>query len=348
MNNFSIEEISKELIKEPTSTFSVFNLNVSLNQDVFNQFISKIKKLLGENSMQELDGKYIFKTAYNKKFVINLQSTSDNFKIKVICAKTDHSTMYTLRAIANEHKLKVKHDDSGIRLPENPNLIMAEFLTLSQELQAAFDKTEYELVFMLQHAFQEPDVFYLKAKDGCGIYLVNNDMLDFFLLNNTYEMNNEFVYKVADNIEDFATKFDLYLIPTEFHEYYGKNLKIINDSKFSIDKINRKVFILPYVYEIGNSEKNINQLSNSAMLADKVRPGETLDMSIKRILREELKITDDYIGALVESKIEYDYDRENKITPKLTIRVYIEKTDLNVQSRKSLKKSWRSLDKDVS
>lgn len=61
---------------------------------------------------------------------------------------------------------------------------------------------------------------------------------------------------------------------------------------------------------------------NSSILAmDKIRPGETLDMSLKRILSVDLKIAHDYIGAVVHKEVEFDRDREGTLTPRLLVNI---------------------------
>lgn len=58
---------------------------------------------------------------------------------------------------------------------------------------------------------------------------------------------------------------------------------------------------------------------------DKIRQGETLDTTLKRILSEELKIAHDYLGAFVSDEVEFDRDRDGIITPRLVVWVYVDK-----------------------
>ena len=77
---------------------------------------------------------------------------------------------------------------------------------------------------------------------------------------------------------------------------------------------------------------------------DKIRPGEDLNKAILRILREELKIADDYIAAHVIEYVEFDRDKEGVITPRLIVEVYVGKIKNKDWAKKMSQTSWRSLD----
>ena len=57
-------------------------------------------------------------------------------------------------------------------------------------------------------------------------------------------------------------------------------------------------------------------------LMDKVRKGENLDTALKRVLKEELQVADDYVGAKIWG-IEFDRDREGRLTPRLKINIFV-------------------------
>lgn len=51
-------------------------------------------------------------------------------------------------------------------------------------------------------------------------------------------------------------------------------------------------------------------------LMDKVRNSENLDTALRRVLREELQVADDCVGARIWG-IEFDRDRDGFLTPRL-------------------------------
>ncbi len=125
-------------------------------------------------------------------------------------------------------------------------------------------------------------------------------------------------------MNDFVKKYDFYLVPVNFYQNYKRSLKIINDTYFDIDHINRKVFIDPYVWDFDADlePKYYTNVKNGLHLMDKVRKGENLDSAIKRVLKEELEVADDYVGARIWG-IDFDRDRDGFLTPRLKINVYV-------------------------
>lgn len=55
---------------------------------------------------------------------------------------------------------------------------------------------------------------------------------------------------------------------------------------------------------------------------DKIRQSEDLDKAIIRVLRDELKVASDYVGASVWG-IEFDRDKEGILTPRLKLDVFV-------------------------
>lgn len=166
--------------------------------------------------------------------------------------------------------------------------------------------------------------YYAESKLDGSIHILNDKMLDYVSKKENQSLSKEFSYKVADSMQDFARKYDLGLVPSSFYQNYGFPTKIINETYFDAFHISRKVFIDPYVWDFDDEHdyRYYKNIETGMHLMDKVRSGENLNDAIKRTLREELKVANDYVGARVWG-IDFDRDREGILTPRLRISVYV-------------------------
>jgi hypothetical protein len=166
--------------------------------------------------------------------------------------------------------------------------------------------------------------YYAESKADGSVHILNNAMLSFLVEKDNQRTNEEFSYKVANSMNDFARKYDLGLIPNNFYQNYGYSTKIINNTFFDAFHINRKVFIDPYVWDYDDQHdyRYYANVKNGTHLMDKVRRGENLDAALKRVLREELQVADNYVGARIWG-VEFDRDKEGILTPRLKINVYV-------------------------
>ena len=166
--------------------------------------------------------------------------------------------------------------------------------------------------------------YYAENKEDGSIHILNNPMLSFLSEKDNQKINGEFSYKVANSMQDFARKYDLGLVPSSFYQNYGFSTKIINETYFDINHINRKVFVDPYVWDFDDEHdyRFYKNVKNGMHLMDKVRKGENLDQALRRVLREELQVADNYVGARVWG-IEFDRDRDDILTPRLKINIFV-------------------------
>lgn len=168
------------------------------------------------------------------------------------------------------------------------------------------------------------------ATDSAGaVHIVNNNLLAFAVKHNTSDVpRDELSYVVASGLGRFSAMYDRALIPLSFYRFFKRSLKIINDSQFDIEDPGRKVFIKPYIFEFdtfGTTFYTVAAEGTRLLRMDKIRPGETLHHALVRVLAEDLKIADDYVGAYVAPHIEYDRDRHGVVTPRLIVHVYVER-----------------------
>ncbi len=267
-------------------------------------------------------------------------------RIVIECDKTDFVTPGFFKSALKQLGLRIFSKEMQCLLPRQDYI--ADCVTFTNENHEKVVKTlkHYNLtpVFVLGTTYS----YYAKSVIDEKIYFINDNLLYHLLrLEKDYPIIDELYYKVAENIEDFVRKFDFELIPTEFYKYYKRSFKIINYSDFNIYNPGRKVFIKPYILEFESNSYDFFKIAwdQSALLyMDKIRPGENLDKAILRILREELKISHDYIGATVAKILEYDLDKENKLTPRLVVRIFVENAALSEQQKSQKNRTWVSFD----
>lgn len=190
--------------------------------------------------------------------------------------------------------------------------------------------------------------YYAISKEDNSVHFINDNLLyHLVVIENEDLKTNEFSYKVANDIEDFVRKYDFGLIPTNFYEYFNKPFKILNFSGFDIENPGRKVFVKPYILEFDSDKSEFFKIAwdESALLfMDKIRHGETLNETILRILREELKVSENYVGATVSRIVEYDLDKRDILTPRLIVRIFVEKAQLTVEQKAKKDRTWVSFD----
>ncbi len=243
--------------------------------------------------------------------------------------------MYAIRYAANLLWLAVYSNvHNGARLPQNYILSVDQtYFKRDKSFANFFDKSNFIPRFAPEgvknmgdsvQAFVIYSPYYAENKEDGSIHILNNSMLSFLSEKENQQASQEFSYKVADSMQDFARKYDLGLVPTSFYQNYGVSTKIINSTYFDALHINRKVFVDPYVWDFDDEHdyRYYENVKNGMHLMDKVRPNEDLDTALKRVLLEELQVADDYVGARIWG-IDFDRDKEDILTPRLKINVFV-------------------------
>lgn len=260
--------------------------------------------------------------------------------------------LYGIRYVASQLSLAVhSQNHNGARLPQDCRLSLDHSLfTRDRALRDFFAKSNYipryapvgyEKLDQNRQALMIYAPYYAEHKHDGTVHIINNAMLSFLIQKENQQINKEFSYKVADSMDDFAQRYDVGLVPASFYQNFGRGTKIINQTYFDVFNIHRKVFVDPYVWNFndGHDKRFYANTDNGLHLMDKVRKGETLDDALKRILREELKVANDYTGAQVWG-LEFDRDREGALTPRLKINVFVRGLTRHQQSKNH---DWVSL-----
>lgn len=263
-------------------------------------------------------------------------------QVRLTCEQVDNLTINLLKGVLPRHGLGHRFFSPTLKsfLPANPGLFDLTTGVLDKKISEVFDVKGYEPIFRFVDSF----VFYARSNRDSGIHFINSSLLDYFLKFEVEKKETpEFSYKVAPNLARFVPMYDSGIIPTFFYDYYRRPKKIINHSGFNIRNPGRKVFVKPFIFELDEKKQFFSLIAaEEAALhyADKIRRGETLGDTIKRVLRN-LKIAQDYIGAQVDGAVEFDRDKEGVLTPRLKVLIYIER--LNPEVKESIKaKSQRS------
>lgn len=200
----------------------------------------------------------------------------------------------------------------------------------------------YKPLFMQQIT----QIIFTESLKDSGIHIINNYLLKYFMEPGSIrEDTDEFSYRVAPNISRFIAMDDQRLIPRSFYSYYKKSTKIINESYFNIDNPGRKVFVKPYIFELDNVKQGFHDIASegsSLLWADKIRQGERLNDTLLRVLTE-LGVAEDYIAARVLPDIEFDRDKEGKLTPSLKVFVYVDKIKGKEAVEAKASRKWKSI-----
>jgi len=234
------------------------------------------------------------------------------------------------------------------RLPMHPDLLPTRFTQIIKpEAVTKLRDLDLRPLFLTQ---QTKDLYALSATDT--VHFVNPHLFNYILRIDPPEIDKrELSYTVAPNIDRFSVLYDRELIPKNFYLYYRKPFKIINYSNFDINNVRRKVFIEPYVFELDafGTEPFMRQNSDGrrVLYMDKIRKGETLQGALQRIVKTELKIADDFIGAIVHPRVSFDLDRDGIVTPRLIVSVFVQEIRNKEWFDQVKKTGWVSLDQSI-
>jgi len=231
----------------------------------------------------------------------------------------------------------------GSFLPRDPNLLDITAEIVLPEASKVLRARNFRPVFV----FRNSAAIYAESLSDHSVHFINEYILNYYMKfgfkeDGTY---SEFSYKVAPNVKMFIPLYDSSLVPSNFYSYYKKPLKIINYSSFNIENPNRKIFIQPLLFELNEPKQQfipIASRGSAALIADKIRTGENLDAALKRYLQEQVGIHD-YIGAVAHRNIEFDRDKEGKLTPRLIVNVFVENIVNRDKFEEKAQRGWTSI-----
>ena len=254
---------------------------------------------------------------------------------------TDWWSVELVKRVCQAHGFRIFSRQLMCFLPQSSQIIDISASVIEVGIDKVFRQLNLQPLFWVL----DSQSYYVQPIGGSAIFFVNGFLLNHFVQTNQVEDIPEFRYRVADSPESFVRLMDVGLIPSNFYQYFNQSLKIFNEGRFAIEQIDRKVFIKPLIMRLDDRKQNFLKIANegsSLIYMDKVRYGETLDETLKRIIRDELHVADDYIGAVVNREIEFDRDKEGILTPRLVVRIYLEQATLTEEQEKKAKQTWRT------
>lgn len=347
---------SEEVIQQSEVTVAhiLVQENIQTNQEEFEKLVSALSTIpdVGVQKSPETSSKVTL--FYSREtFRTDLEFKEDALppelsqyqiptsRVEVKSSRVDHITLDLLKQLARSFGFRIFSVNLGVYLPKNVNLYSTFSGFLKPEVTEALTRRGYKPVFMWKNSF----TCYAQKENDEAIHIVNGFLLEYFSQTKVELASEEFSYQVAGNLAEFVAKFDADLIPYNFYSHYKKSLKIINLSDFDIEHIDRKVFVKPYVMELNHLKQGFYRVASeggSVILMTKVLEGETLDDTLKRFLREDLKVADDYIGAVVNPFLEFDIDKQNKLIPRLLVKVFLNEKALTPEHKERLNRGWMS------
>lgn len=271
-----------------------------------------------------------------------LPGTSGQASMMLVSEPSDFVTVDIIRSIARQLEYRVFSIDHESFLPVDHDLLETTVqLSATEKGSEVFSKKGFLPVFAHRH----DGITYAKRMSDATIHIINPYMLHYFLDNGadtSYAL--EFSYIVAPNIKEFVSFYDQDLIPTTFYSHYRKPLKIFNYSDFDINTIDRKVFVHPFFYSFNVKKQAYEPIAafDSALhsYASKVLKGETLETSLRRMIRDDLKLADDFVRARVTNRIGFDRDREGRLTPRLYVCVYMTDVTWTDFTKQKAERGW--------
>jgi hypothetical protein len=270
-----------------------------------------------------------------------------SFCAKLTITQEDYLTFNKLRQFLSRHHYEYRIYSNQLHsyLPGDSDLVNLEFGSVNLKTFEALKKFSLIPIYFSQ---KNRNYYAINLTDK-KVHLVNPHLLE-FIFNKTIPETTmpELSYPVAPDLNLFSAMYDKHLIPTDFYEYYQKSTKVINKSNFDIDNPGRKVFVKPYILEFIDKNGEFYTYAGpegaSMLLMSKILRGETLETCLLRVLKEELGIAEDFIGAFVAHDIEFDRDREGRLTPRLVVFVYVDKIINKDRALQMSQTGWRSVD----
>ncbi len=283
-----------------------------------------------------------FKARFSLTKSNSFPGTSGQASMMLVSEPADFLTIDIIRSVARQMEYRVYSVAHQSFLPVDPDLLETTVqLSATEKGSEVFSKKGLIPVFAHRH----DGITYAKRVSDGTVHIINPYLLHYFLDNGAdSSFALEFSYIVATGTNEFVSLYDQDLIPTSFYSHYRKPLRLFNYSDFDIDHIDRKVFVHPFFYSYNDKKQAYEPIAafDSALhsFASKVLKGETLETALRRMVRDELKLADDYVRARVTKRIGFDRDREGRLTPRLYVCVYMTHVTWTDFTKQKAERGW--------
>lgn len=333
--------------------YSIYSKNGAISLQDYLALVELIKEFPNLELSEQSSNQFHLRGGGGELAILELGQFSESSREDFPCAfltltKSEPVTLQLFQVAAERHpaKLRLYSEALSSYLPRASELLFMPLSILSPELRNVFDSFSLEPLFCAPHR----RVWYARNQSA-EVVIINSSLLDFAVKHGTEGVSQtELSYAVAEDISSFTALYDAGLIPNDFFRCYGRSLKLLNDSYFNIEvpSAGKKIFVKPLIYQLEAERSEYFTISGTdggALLRmDKIRRGETLDDTLKRVLSEELKIANDYLRAHILNTIEYDLDRDGQVTPRLIVRVYVAKVNNEQYVKRLARTGWKSTD----
>jgi len=263
---------------------------------------------------------------------ISLNQPSFPIGARIMISKNEEQYFKMIRfGITLQFKKAICIDEkTGLQLPNRADYMPVTLFTGFDEIGQIIGK--YGLSSYITHA--KTEAFYASNKDK-EIFIVNPYLSRFMIQNPNHEIEEkDLFYKVAESDQEFCFFADYDALPLTFLQGYLRELKVINHSGVRVERSPRKFFINMPIYSIKNNGYERVKFSvngNDSIYMTKLFTGNNLEEVIIRALKDELKIANDFVRAVVENDLEYDTDRNNSVTPRLRVEVFVRDAHLSFE-----------------
>lgn len=267
--------------------------------------------------------------------------------LRLTTARDEELAFRALRVVVFNHhpKYKMFSDDLAGPIPNVPWQIPLLFRGLVDSNRVGVLREEG----LIAKFFVSQSGSIYASNDAGEFFIVNPVLLDYIVKLDPPQFSKSELYrKVAPNLESFSQLADCGLLADKFYEHEREGSRIINRSGMNLENPGRKVFIKPHIHEISGATADPfrmmdPKLGREFLRMDKIRKGESLETALIRFLSKELEIADDFIGAIVSPEIEFDLDRDGIATPRVVVKVIVEKIRNKEWFEQAAKTGWNSI-----
>lgn len=332
--------------------FQIVGPETSDIENEFADFINQLRKTSPVSIRQESPDRVEFSTSRGGKGQLELvkygqkgkQPQKLPFSMNFSASQSGLEVFQILRSflLQSAAVFQIFSEDRNCLIPLDTRLIFLDFNGIDPQLRTSLIEYGFEPVFY----YQATKTFYALSCDG-SVHIINPGFLDYVIKKGVVkgEAAEELGYQVAASLQSFGVLYSRGLVPINFYEYYQRSRKIINYSFINLRNPGRKFFVEPRIYELNALSSSffpIAGASESLPFVEKMRKGENLDRLVKRLLLKELKVADDYAGAVVDNKVDFMEDGNKVLTPKLTVSIFIDQISDRQRLAQLAVPGWRS------
>jgi hypothetical protein len=242
--------------------------------------------------------------------------------MQITMGNSDSAALHLFRSIARDLGYRVYHSLHRAFMVTDPDLVDAGQLQPTEQIFGIFKAKRLTPLYL----HSETSVQYAVSDADHSVHIINPGMFQFFHDHGTIEAQTpEFSYPVATSVVQFTAFYDASLVPTNFYRYWRRDQKIINYSFIDVRSPERQLSVHPYIHAYNAVHGSYEPFAGAGKLpqAVSIGPKESIDATITRVVRDELKIAGGYQRAKVGEYVSFVRDADQSLTPLLHVDVYL-------------------------